>query len=64
MRSSFWTVQCDELDMERVSTRKFIPGIFWFGADELWCGDIPEAFPENDNLAAAEKCDNRHDRSV
>lgn len=47
-----------------MSAEKFIPGILWFSADKLWCRDIPGAFPENDNLAAAEKYDNRHGGSV
>ena len=55
---------CDELDHGACQPRKFIPGILWFGADKLWCRDIPGAFPENDNLAAAEKYDNRHGGSV
>ena len=54
---------CDELDMERVSRGNLSP-VFFGSADKLWCRDIPGAFPENDNLAAAEKYDNRHGGSV
>ena len=45
MRLNFWTVPEHEFDQELVSKRRTFTGLLWFRADQLWCGDIPAAFP-------------------
>ena len=33
--------------------RRTFTGIFWFRSYELWCRDIPSAFPSDDDLTAS-----------
>ena len=44
-----------EFDHGTGDKRRTFPGIFRFCADQLWCGDIFAAFPENDYITASKK---------
>ena len=43
-----------EFDMDLVSKRTAVTGIFRFCFDKLWCGDVPAAFSSDDYISAAE----------
>ena len=52
-----------EFDQELVDKGELISGLLRFCPDQLWCGDLPEAFPEYDDLTASEKGRYRSDRA-
>ena len=41
-----------EFDQELVRQRRAVSGILRFCPDQLWRGDLPEAFPEDDHISA------------
>ena len=44
-----------EFDQETGNKRRIVAGIFWFCADEFWCGDVFASFFENDLRTASKK---------
>ena len=50
-----------EFDQKLVDEGKLSSGMLWFCAYQFWCGNLFEAFPENDFQSPAEKSRHRND---